>query len=189
MGRTLLKKSILEGNTKQGESINYTGKFISSKLFNSNYNCHDRREMNLTFFKLFIIFKIKTVDTMKKINFSQGRLAVTFILLFALLSVTNSCKKSSDTPGANEVYIENMAFTPHTITVNVNSTVTWTNKDGVAHTVTSSTDLFDSGSIADKGTYSYTFVSAGTFTYNCSIHPSMVGTVIVNPTQPGTGGY
>ena len=124
---------------------------------------------------------------MKKINFSKSRLAVTFILLFSLFSLTNSCKKSSDNPSANEVYIENMAFTPGTITISLNSTVIWMNKDGMAHTVTSITGLFDSGSMADGETFSHTFTTAGTYSYKCSFHSSMVGTVIVNPAT--AGGY
>lgn len=127
---------------------------------------------------------------MKKISFMRGSILIVGLLLLVGISF-NGCKKaSSDSPGSNEVYIENMAFTPSTITVSQNTAVTWTNKDGVAHTVTSTTGLFDSGSIANKGTYSYTFSTAGTFSYKCSIHPTMVGTVIVNPVSTGgTGGY
>ena len=73
-----------------------------------------------------------------------------------------------------------MKFSPSTITVSLNTTVTWTNKDGVSHTVTSDTDLFDSGSIGDGQTYSYTFTTAGTYHYKCSFHSSMTGTVVVN---------
>jgi plastocyanin len=84
------------------------------------------------------------------------------------------------TQGANEVLIQNMAFDPVSITVTANTTVTWTNKDGVAHTVTSDTNLFDSGTIGANGTYSHTFSTTGTYTYHCTIHPYMVGAVIVN---------
>lgn len=83
-------------------------------------------------------------------------------------------------PGANEVWIQGRAFNPATITVTAGTTITWTNKDGVNHTVTSTTALFDSGTIANNGTYSHTFNSTGTFTYTCTIHPDMAGTVIVN---------
>ncbi|NOU18953.1 MAG: cupredoxin family copper-binding protein [Bacteroidales bacterium] len=126
---------------------------------------------------------------MKNIIKSQSKLVVAAILLFALLSATNSCKKSSDSPGANEVYIENMAFNPSTITVAANTTITWTNKDGVPHTVTSSTDLFNSGTIANNGVYSHTFTTAGAYSYSCTIHPDMVGSVVVNATQTGGTGY
>jgi plastocyanin len=120
---------------------------------------------------------------MIKITFPKVRFAAISILLLALLSLTNSCKKSSSGPGKDEIYIEKMAFSPATKTVALNTTVTWINKDGVSHTVTSTSGLFDSGAIADNGTFSYTFTSAGTFSYKCSIHPTMTGTIIVNPDQ------
>lgn len=83
------------------------------------------------------------------------------------------------TPGANEVWMVNMAFTPASITVAVNTTVTWTNKDGMPHTVMSNDNTFYSGSIDNGGTYTHTFHSAGTYSYHCSLHPNMPGTVIV----------
>jgi plastocyanin len=59
------------------------------------------------------------------------------------------------------------------------TTVTWTNDDGVNHTVTSDQGAFDSGPLATGQTFSQTFNQAGTFTYHCTIHPSMQGTVVV----------
>ena len=83
-------------------------------------------------------------------------------------------------PGVNEVFIQGMAFDPSTITVAANTTITWTNKDAVAHTVTSTSALFDSGSIGTNGTYSHTFATAGTFSYYCKVHPTMTASVTVN---------
>ncbi len=120
---------------------------------------------------------------MKKNRTSHSQMLISTILVLALFTLLGSCKKDSNTPGANEVYIENMEFSPSTITVSLNATVTWTNNDGMAHTVTSDTDLFDSGSIADGKTYSHTFTTAGTYTYKCSYHSSMTGTVVVSPAK------
>jgi plastocyanin len=117
---------------------------------------------------------------MKKVIFSQKILIVMILLLFSFLSITNSCKKATDVPVANEVLIQGMAFSPSTITVPVNTTITWTNKDEYAHTVTSNTGLFDSGPISNNWTYSHTFTTTGTFPYHCKIHTSMTATVIVN---------
>ena len=64
-------------------------------------------------------------------------------------------------PGLNEVFIQGMAFNPSTITVAAGTTITWTNKDGFAHTVTSDTNLFNSGNIGSNGTFSFTFATAG----------------------------
>jgi plastocyanin len=85
-----------------------------------------------------------------------------------------------DSPGVNEVWIQNFGFNPVTITVAAGTTITWTNKDNVAHTVTSTTGIFDSGSFGTNGTYVHTFSTAGNFPYYCTIHPYMTGTVIVN---------
>ena len=101
-------------------------------------------------------------------------------LFFVLIAVSfMGCSKSSS-PGTNEVWMQNIAFTPSTITVSAHSTVKWTNKDGVAHTVTSSNGMFaSSGNINSGSTYSVQFNTAGTYPYSCTIHPGMNGVVIV----------
>jgi plastocyanin len=86
---------------------------------------------------------------------------------------------SATTQPANSIYIRGMAFSPATLTVSAGTTVTWTNMDGVTHTVTSDSTLFNSGNILLSATYSYKFNTAGTFPYHCSIHPSMKAQVIV----------
>jgi plastocyanin len=78
-----------------------------------------------------------------------------------------------------DINIAARAFSPATITVPVNTTVTWTNNDGMAHTVTSDTGLFDSGTFGAGGTYSYQFTTAGTYNYHCTLHPDMIATIIV----------
>jgi len=98
---------------------------------------------------------------------------------------TNCSKSSDSTPatpaqGANEVWIQNTAFNPLSITVAVNTTVKWTNKDGVAHTVTSDSSLFDSGNMNSGSTYSHQFTIAGTYPYHCTYHSMMSGKVIVH---------
>jgi plastocyanin len=121
------------------------------------------------------------VSIMKKINSAQKSLMVMTILLFSLSILTTSCKKMSDVPGTNEVFIQGMAFTPSTITITSGTTITWTNKDAATHNVTSNTaGLFSSGPISTNGTFPQLFSTAGTFQYKCTIHPSMTGTVIVN---------
>jgi plastocyanin len=137
---------------------------------------------------------------MKKLAGKKSRYLIATGFLVAILSISNSCSKPQDNmtntgsaagsstvtkggsagPGTNEVWIQGMAYSPSTITVTAGTTITWTNKDGVAHTVTSSTGLFDSGSIGTNGTYSRTFTTTGTFQYYCIIHPSMVASVVVN---------
>lgn len=98
---------------------------------------------------------------------------------------TNSCSKGSSygssgggVPGTNLVTIQSMQFQPATITLVAGSTITWKNMDAVAHTVTSDDGTsFDSGNISPQGTYTFTFMTVGSYPYHCSIHPSEKGTV------------
>lgn len=109
------------------------------------------------------------------------------IIIFSLTSIApgiSGCSKSnnnttSPSQGANEVWIQNMAFNPTTLTVAVNTTVKWTNKDGVTHTVTSDSSLFNSGNIASNGTYSHQFTTKGTYPYHCTVHSMMTAKVVV----------
>lgn len=133
---------------------------------------------------------------MKNLNGSKSRILAGISLLFAAIMILNSCNKSTAYntpgtggtggtggtagPGTNEVFIQGMAFNPASITITAGTTITWTNKDAIAHTVTSNPALFNSGSIPAKGTFTYTFPTAGTFNYYCAIHPSMVASVTVN---------
>jgi plastocyanin len=71
------------------------------------------------------------------------------------------------------------AYSPNPLTVDVGTTVTWTNNDVMPHTSTADGGLWNSGTIAPGGRYSYTFQAAGTFPYHCGLHPGMVGTVTV----------
>jgi hypothetical protein len=75
------------------------------------------------------------------------------------------------------VEIHDYAFAPKALTVPVGATVTWTNHDRDTHTVTGSG--LKSKSFGMDGSYSYTFAKSGTFSYACSLHPQMKGTVVV----------
>jgi len=78
------------------------------------------------------------------------------------------------------IAIKNFAFNPGPVTVviGVNNTVTWTNEDAVTHTVTADSGSFNTSVPAGK-TFTHTFTTAGNFTYHCSIHTYMKGTVRV----------
>ncbi len=71
------------------------------------------------------------------------------------------------------------AYAPNPVNIAVGGTVTWTNNDSTAHTSTANNGAWNSGAIAPGGKYTMTFTSAGAFTYYCTIHPGMVGTVNV----------
>ena len=112
-------------------------------------------------------------------------LASGLVVLFTLLIFGISCYQStpaptpSPTPTITEVEISGFAFVPATITIPVGTTVTWFNKDSVAHTVSSREGVFDSGNLSGGATFSYTFDQNGSFEYYCKIHPYMNGEVIV----------
>jgi plastocyanin len=93
-----------------------------------------------------------------------------------------SAPAASTGGGAGQaVSIKNFAFAPPTTTAKVGEQVTWTNGDSTAHTVTfDDASLTSSGNVQGGGTFSQTFAKAGTFTYHCSIHPTMKGTVTVS---------
>ena len=81
---------------------------------------------------------------------------------------------------AEMVTIQSMAFQPATVTVVEGTMITWTNKDGVAHTVTSNNGTsFNSGNISSQGTFSFTPTVAGSYAYHCSNHPTETGIVQV----------
>jgi len=79
----------------------------------------------------------------------------------------------------HQVSISNFSFNPQNMQVRVGETVTWQNKDGTNHTVTSDNGIFDSGSIAPISSFALQFNQPGTYSYHCSIHPNMTGTITV----------
>ncbi len=94
--------------------------------------------------------------------------------------VTTTTVQPTPTPAIVSINIKSYTFVPATVTVPKGTTVTWTNGDSVAHTVTSVSREFDSGSIDPGKTWSYVFNQGGTFEYSCSIHTTMPhGKVIV----------
>lgn len=127
--------------------------------------------------------------------FQRAVWATVLISVFLLLGMVAGCKSDNGNPsspggggggnpGADEVWIQGNAFSPNSRTVSVGATITWTNKDTIAHTVTSGapgapTGDFDSGNVAPGHTYAFHFTTAGTYPYFCNIHHSMTGTIIV----------
>lgn len=82
---------------------------------------------------------------------------------------------------AGTVTIDNFAFGPATLTVAPGTKVTWDNKDEEPHTVMSADGgmTFKSPALDTDDKFSFTFDKAGTYKYFCSIHPHMVGTIVV----------
>jgi plastocyanin len=80
---------------------------------------------------------------------------------------------------SRDVSIDGFAYDPDPLTIEVGDTVTWTNEDPIAHTVTADDGAFDSGSLAGDATFDRTFATAGTFAYHCTVHEAMTGTIVV----------
>ena len=81
--------------------------------------------------------------------------------------------------------IDNFAFAPRRIVVKAGTTVTWINADDAPHTVASSTKVFKSGALDTKEKYSFTFATPESYEYFCSLHPHMMGTVVVEAAATG----
>jgi len=71
------------------------------------------------------------------------------------------------------------AFGANPLVVTVGSTVTWTNNDSIAHDSVADGGMWNSGILSPGQSFPFKFTTAGTFTYKCTIHPNMVGTVTV----------
>ena len=81
--------------------------------------------------------------------------------------------------GLTEVSVDNFSFSPATATVRVGSTITWTNRDDIPHTVVSTEQKFKSPVLDTGEQFSHRFDTPGTYKYFCSIHPKMTGQIVV----------
>lgn len=118
-----------------------------------------------------------------------------FVAGLALLagSASSGAVSESRKPAAHTVVIEAMQFKPATLTVRPGDSVTWVNKDIVAHTATTPAGAkvpFDSQLIAVGREWKRTFTKAGTYDYICTYHPTMKAVIEVAAERPGsrTGG-
>jgi plastocyanin len=80
---------------------------------------------------------------------------------------------------AAEVRVDNFTFGPQLLTVPLNTTVTWVNRDDIPHVIVSDDGVFRSKALDTDDTYSFTFTKAGTYPYFCGIHAKMVGKIVV----------
>jgi len=119
--------------------------------------------------------------TRKSVWFAGVAMAVMIAMLFVGSPSVKASINANDQPsGANaEVKIDNFSFTPQTLTVAAGTTVTWTNRDDIPHTVVSTDGVFRSKVRDTDEKFSYTFAKAGTYPYYCSVHPKMTGKIVV----------
>jgi plastocyanin len=81
--------------------------------------------------------------------------------------------------GATKAELRGMAFAPNRIEIAAGTTITWTNNDPLAHTITADDRSWDSGEIAPGQTWSHTFTQPGEFAFHCTPHPFMRGVLVV----------
>lgn len=117
-----------------------------------------------------------------KVLFRFTRSLVLPIALLSFLPIDSTRALSADAPQAPaQVQVDNFTFGPDTLTIPVDSTVTWLNKDDVPHVIASNDGVFRSKALDTDDKYSYTFTKPGIYEYFCSIHPKMMGKIIVVP--------
>lgn len=111
--------------------------------------------------------------------------SIAVFIAAAVLGIVGTGAKSSVAAAQKaqnvDVKIDNFSFGPASVTVSAGSTVTWTNRDDIPHTVVSSDDpkVFKSKVLDTDEKFSFTFTKAGTYAYFCSVHPKMTGKVVV----------
>jgi len=88
---------------------------------------------------------------------------------------------------AGAITIGNFTFNPQRLTVKAGTTVTWTNKDDIPHAVAAVGKEFKSKVLDTDKSFSFTFTTPGSYTYFCSLHPHMTGTIMVEAATGNDG--
>lgn len=101
------------------------------------------------------------------------------VCLLAMLWMTAIQAPAADAPDANRIVVKNFMFSPNSLTIKAGSSVTWANMDDEPHTVVSDAGLFRSGAMDTNESFTFQFDKPGTYHFTCSIHPQMVGTIVV----------
>lgn len=107
------------------------------------------------------------------VSVTRRNLAVRLVVAVVLCQSLGSARADD-----SMVTIDNFTFEPAQLTVKVGTTVTWKNRDDIPHTVVSA-GKFRSKAMDTDDSYSFTFTAAGDYTYFCSLHPHMTGTIKV----------
>ncbi len=101
-------------------------------------------------------------------------------LNLSLFALAGEMKDSNSTSKQNKIEIKDFAFNPQTLTVKSGEKVTWINRDEEPHTVVSVEKQFKKSTALDTDQeFTITAGAPGTYTYFCSVHPKMTGTIVV----------
>jgi plastocyanin len=111
-----------------------------------------------------------------------SRITITALLSgFSLFALAGDMQDAgSSGAGQNKIEIKDFAFNPQTITVKSGEKITWINRDEEPHTIVSVEKQFKKSSALDTD-QEFTVVAGppGTYSYYCSVHPKMTGTIVV----------
>jgi plastocyanin len=122
--------------------------------------------------------ELTTCHTVETVRLKLG---VAIVALTVAGCTSQPAQETAAPPVKNQVTVADRAYTPADITVSVGETVTWVFDDGgMAHDVVADDRSFRSP-LAKEGSFSHTFTEPGTFTYHCTPHPDMIGSVVVVP--------
>ena len=95
------------------------------------------------------------------------------------LPVAGDPPVETDPPVEVEIDLTGLAFVPPEATIEAGSTVVWTNRDAVRHSVDADDDGWDSGNLDQGESYRRTFNAPGSYEYHCKYHAAMVATITV----------
>ena len=128
------------------------------------------------------MFTISQAPRRHRVALLLGAVGVASLVAVALPRLT-AAGDVAPTAAANAatVKIDNFAFLPATFTVTPGATVTWKNEDDSPHRIGDKNGTFTSAALDTDDTFSHTFAAPGEYAYICTIHPRMVGKIIVKP--------
>jgi plastocyanin len=106
-------------------------------------------------------------------------IAAMLVAMLAARQTTQAAAPAAPAAAGADVKIDNFSFTPATLSVAVGTQVTWTNGDDIPHTIVTEDKTIKSKVLDTDEKFTYTFDKPGTYSYFCSIHPKMKGTVVV----------
>ncbi len=106
--------------------------------------------------------------------------AVVAVLAFGHGGGPSKASNAGIAASSKTIDISSFAYSPATVIVKVGTTITFTNEESVDHTATSNTEgLFDTGTLGKDQSMRVKMSKVGTFSYHCSFHAFMHGTIEV----------
>jgi plastocyanin len=118
----------------------------------------------------------------RRMGLLLGAVGLTALLAAALPELTaagEAVVAAAASPAT--IDIDNFAFTPATLTITAGTTVIWKNEDDSPHRIGDKNGTLKSAALDTDDTFSHTFAAPGEYPYICTIHPYMVGKIVVKP--------